>query len=327
MELIDVLLRVHLLFSRKILYTIGVIIMDKNIKVVYMGTPDFAVPALEMLISKTNVVLVVTQPDKETGRKKELTMSPVKKIALANKIPVFQPSKIRNDFTLIEEIQPDLIVTCAYGQILPPELLAIPRLGAINIHASLLPKYRGSAPIQWALLNGEEKTGITLMYMDAGMDTGDIIDTVEYAIKPTDNCGSLHDILAKLGAELLAKNLPLIIKKEAPRKKQDDKMASLAPRIMREDEQIDLNDQGQNIINKIRAFNPWPLAYLKTAFYEFKVLEADFIPQKNIKVGQVFLTKTSLGIGVIDGIIYFTKIKPLGKKEMDIKSYLNGLKR
>ena len=300
--------------------------MNKNIKVVFMGTPDFAVSSLETLIENTNVVLVVCQPDKEVGRKKELTMCPVKRKALENNIEVFQPKKIREDFARIKEIQPDLIVTCAYGQILSQEILDIPRIAAINIHASLLPKYRGSAPIQWVLINGEEKTGISLMYMDAGMDTGDVFATLEYKIKDEDNYGTLHDALAGMGATILKENLEDIINDKTKRIKQNDNNATYAPRINRIDELIDLNDMGKNIINKIRAFNPYPLAYLKHENFEFKVIEAIFVSKDNTKVGKIIKEKDKLGIEVKDGIIYFTKIKPIGKKIMDIKSFINGLK-
>ncbi len=300
--------------------------MDKNIKVIFMGTPDFAVPALEMLIEQTNVVLVVTQPDKAVGRKKLIEPSPVKKVAVSHQIPVFQPNKVRNDFTQISKMQPDLIVTCAYGQILPQELLDIPRHGAINIHASLLPKYRGSAPIQWALLNGDSKTGITLMYMNAGMDTGDIIDTVEYEIKPSDNYGTLHDILSQLGAALLEKNLKALVADTASRFKQNETQATLAPKIEHQDELIDLHEPGMKIINQIRALSPYPLAYLKVGEYEFKVLEAEFVKKTKTEVGKIELTKISFGVEVSDGIIYLKKVKPIGKKIMDIKSYLNGIK-
>ena len=300
--------------------------MNKNIKVVYMGTPDFALPVLDMLIKETTVVLVVTQPDKETGRKKELTMSPVKKLALENNIPVFQPHKIREDFEIIRQAKPDLIVTCAYGQILPQALLDIPPLGAINVHASLLPKYRGSAPIQHVLLNGEKETGITLMYMDAGMDTGDIISQAKYSIKPDDTCGTLHDILANMGRDLLQQELESIITKTCHWEKQDNALATMAPPIKRENELIDLNMPGEKIINKIRAFNPWPLADLKIANYEFKVLEATFSPLEKSEVGKVEITKNDFKIMVKDGVILLKKIKPIGKKVMDIKSYLNGLR-
>lgn len=299
----------------------------KDVKVVFMGTPDFSVPVLEMLIEETNVVLVVTQPDKEVGRKRELRPSPVKEVALKNNIAVFQPEKIRKDFELIKEIKPDLIVTCAYGQILPQELLDMPTLGAVNVHASLLPKYRGSAPIQWVLLNGEEETGITLMYMDAGMDTGDMIAKSVYKIKDSDNVGTLHDILSVMGANLLKDNLENIVEGRAKRLKQNDEDATLAPMIKREDEQIDINEDGVKIVNKIRALSPWPLAYIRIKEEEFKVIKARFEEKSNYEIGKVEVEKNSLGIHVKNGVLYLEVIKPLGKKEMDIKSYLNGISK
>ena len=185
----------------------------KDLKVIFMGTPDFAVPVLEELIKNTKVVLVVTQPDKEVGRKRNLEASPVKELALKNNILVFQPEKIRNDYETILKTPADIIITCAYGQIIPPVILNYPSLGCINVHASLLPKYRGGAPIHHALINGDDKTGITIMYMDEGMDSGDIITQEEYLIKNTDNVLTLHETLAKMGAKLLINTLPSIINK------------------------------------------------------------------------------------------------------------------
>lgn len=300
--------------------------MNKNVKVVFMGTPDFAVPTLKKLIEQTDVVLVVTQPDKEVGRKHEIKISPVKEVAIENNIKIFQPLRIREDFAIIKNLKPDLIVTCAYGQILPQELLDIPHLGCINVHASLLPKYRGSAPIQYALLNGDKETGITLMYMNAGMDTGDIIVQEKYQIKKSDTSGILHDILADIGANLLAKNLDNIVNGNVKRIKQDSAKATIAPRIIREDEMLNLNEKGEKIINKIRALNPWPLAYLKYENLDFKVIEAEFVNKPNTIVGQIQMEKDKLGIEVENGIIYFKKIKPIGKNIMDIKAYLNGVK-
>lgn len=297
----------------------------KDVKVVFMGTPDFAVPVLKMLIEEVNVVMVVTQPDKEVGRKKEIRKSPVKLVAEENNIPVFQPVKIRNDYKEIEAIKPDLIITCAYGQIIPEGLLNIPKFGSVNVHASLLPKYRGSAPIQWCLINGEDKTGITLMYMDVGMDTGDIIKSQEYKIKESDNVGTLHDILSNMGASLLKENLSDIISGKSKREKQDEEMATYASMIKREDEHLDFNDLGQNIINKIRAFCPWPLANIIIDNEEMKIVEAGFIKNNNCVPGKVReVTKKCLGIDCKDGTIYLEKVKPFSKKNMTIESYLNG---
>lgn len=297
----------------------------KDKRIVFMGTPDFAVEILKMLIDTTNVVLVVTQPDKLVGRKKELMKSPVKKEAELNHIPVFQPSRIREDFEMIRDLEPDLIVTCAYGQILPRDLLFIPKCGAINVHASLLPKYRGSAPIQWSLLNGDEKTGITLIYMDQGMDTGDMIAKEELVIEGSDDVGILHDKLSVMGAQLLRDNLEAIFVGVAPREKQINSEATIAPMIKRCDEHLDFSFSGKEVINKIRAFHPWPLANFILDGEEIKVLQAEFKKGKNTKPGVITVAnKKELGIDVLDGIIYLKRIKPNGKKEMEIASFLNG---
>lgn len=220
----------------------------KDKKVIFMGTPDFSVPVLEMLIASTNVVLVVTQPDKMVGRKQELIYSPVKKVALENNIPVFQPSRIKKDYSKLKALDIDLIVTCAYGQIVPKEVLDMPKYGCINVHASILPKYRGSAPIQWALFNGENKTGVTIMYMDEGVDTGDIITFSEIPILAEDNVATLHDKLSILGADTLKLCLPEILNGTAKREPQSANF-SLAPMIKREDERLDFNNTGIQIIN------------------------------------------------------------------------------
>ena len=298
-----------------------------DLKVIFMGTPDFSVPILEYLINNTNVVLVVTQPDKEVGRNKELSFSPVKKTALKYSKEVFQPIKIRKDYQKILDLKPDLIITCAFGQILPKEILESARLGSLNVHASFLPKYRGASPIQWALLNGDKKTGVTLMYMDEQMDTGDIINQLECDISDDDNVGSLHDKLSFLGVEILKQELPKIIKGTNNRIKQNNEKATYTKMIERKDELIDFNVNGNSIINKIRAFNPWPLAYFKLNNNEIKVYEAYFEKKDVSQIGKVILSKNSLGITCKDGIIFLTRIKPFGKKEMDIKSFINGLKK
>ncbi len=297
----------------------------KNLKVIFMGTPLFAVPVLKKLVENTQVVLVVTQPDKLVGRKQNITKSPVKVEAERNNIPVFQPTKIRNDYEFILKTEADIIITCAYGQIIPESILEYPQCGCINVHASLLPKYRGGAPIHWCLINGEEKTGITIMYMDKEMDTGDIISQREYSIKKTDNVGTLHEILADMGASLLIETLPSIINKTNKRLKQNNDEASYAFNIKREDELLDFSLSGKEIINKIRGLNPWPLAYFKLDNLEIKVLEASFKTETVKEVGVIEkISKKSLGISCRDGIIYLEKIKPFGKKIMNIGDYLNG---
>lgn len=296
---------------------------DKN--VVFMGTPEFAVPVLEMLIEKTNVIMVVTQPDKIVGRKKEIKFSPVKEVAIKHNIEVFQPSKIRLDYEPLKDLDIDLIVTCAFGQILPKEVLDLPKYGSINVHASILPKYRGSAPIEYAIMNGDKKTGVTIMYMDEGMDTGDIIKISKLPIEDNDTGGSIHDKLSILGKDTLECTLKDIFNGNITRIKQGDEF-SIAPKITREDEHIDFNNNGINIINKIRAFNPSPLANIIIDNKEIKVLAAKFVKKDVNKVSEIVeIDKDKLGISCKDGIIYLSTVKPMGKNIMDIKSFLNGI--
>lgn len=290
-----------------------------------MGTPEFSLEPLKVLIEKTNVVLVVTKPDAYVGRKKVLTPSPVKELALENNIKVITPLSIKKEYQSIIDAKPDIIVTCAYGKIIPKVLIDYPKYGCINIHASLLPKYRGAAPIQWALINGEKETGITLMYMDEFMDTGDIIDKVTYKIKDSDDIGSLHKELSILGGNILEDNLEYLVSGNINRIKQNDEDATYAPMIEREMEELDFNDTGKNIINKIRAFSPWPLTKTSINGEEVKIVKAHF--EEGIsEINKLYVEKEKLGIGVIDGIVYIDIIKPIGKNNMEIKNYLNGKK-
>lgn len=297
----------------------------KDKRVVFMGTPDFSLEPLKVLIEKTNVVLVVTKPDAYIGRKKVLTPSPVKALATKHNIPVVTPISIKKEYQSIIEAKPDLIVTCAYGKIIPKILIDYPKYGCVNIHASLLPKYRGAAPIQWALINGESETGITLMYMDEFMDTGDIIDKVIYKIKEDDDIGTLHSELSFLGGKILSDNLENLLTGNVTRIKQNDEEATYAPMIEREMEELNFNDRGKNVLNKIRAFSPWPLTKTMIKDEEVKVIKAHFVNCKS-EVNKLYVEKNKLGIGVLDGIIYFDIIKPIGKNNMDIKNYLNGKK-
>lgn len=297
----------------------------KNKNIVFMGTPDFSVPVLKMLIENTNVLLVVTQPDKIVGKDKTVSFNPVKKLALEENIPVFQPMRIRKDFEKLKNLDIDLIVTCAYGQIIPKEVLDMPKYGCINVHASILPKYRGSAPIQWCLFNNDDVTGVTIMYMDEGMDTGDIIKIKEIPILDSDNVGTLHDKLSKLGCNLLLEVLPTIFNKTNDRIKQGNNY-TMAPMIKREDERLDFNEEGKKIIGKIKGLNPWPLANIIINNQEIKVLEAEFVQKKVDNTGIIKeIDKKNLGITCKDGIIYLKKIKPSGKKVMEINSFLNGI--
>lgn len=298
----------------------------KKVRTIFMGTPEFAIPVLESLLKISDVVCVVTKPDALVGRKKVLTPSPIKEFAIKENIPVLTPSKLKEEYHSILDYEPELIVTCAYGKIVPKIILDYPKYGCINIHASILPKYRGSAPMQWAIINGEKETGITLMYMDEKMDTGDIIDIVKIPILDDDDLGSIHDKLSLLGSSILEKNFTKIINNNISRVKQDDAKATLAPMITREMELLDFNDYGKNIINKIRAFSPYPLTRTMINNEEVKIVKARFIKKENTNVGNLIITKNDLGFECLDGIIYLEIIKPVGKKEMPIKSYLNGLK-
>lgn len=298
----------------------------KNPRIVFMGTPEFAVPILEILIENYQVVLVVTQPDKPVGRKQIMSSSPIKEVALNHQIPVFQPTKIRTDYEKIKEVKPDLIITCAYGQIIPKEVLEIPTIACFNVHASLLPKYRGGAPIHKVLINGEKETGITIMYMDEGMDTGDMVAKEVLKIEEEDNVGTLHEKLSIMGANLLKKTLPSIINQTNYREKQKEEEASYAYNIKREEEHLDFNKTGKELIHQIRGLNPWPTANFILDEKEYKVLEAEFIPKANLEPSKIIeIQKDKLGISCADGIIYVTKLKPFGKKIMSTKDFLNGL--
>lgn len=297
----------------------------KDLRVVFMGTPDFAVPVLEKLILNTKVVLVVSQPDKCVGRKRELVPTQVKKKALEYNIPVFQPEKVKLDYEEIVLARPDIIITCAYGQIIPKALLDLPRLGCINVHASLLPYLRGGAPLHHAIIDGYKETGVTIMYMDEAMDTGDIISSVTYPLKDTDTVGTVHDNLMEMGANLLMETLPSIIKGTNKRIKQDNSKATYAYNISRSDEHLDFSGSGLLVERKVRGLNPWPLANTLFDDEEIKIISGYFVLGKSIPKKINVVTKDSLGIGCSDGIYYVTALKPSGKKVMDIKSYLNGM--
>jgi len=301
----------------------------KDIKAIFMGTPEFAVPILEELIKKLNVIMVVTQPDKEVGRDHKIKYSPIKEVALKHHIPVYQPTKIRKEYDEVINKNADIIITCAYGQIIPEEILNNPRLGCINVHASLLPRLRGGAPLHHAIIDGETKTGITIMYMDKNMDTGDIISTREYLIKEKDNVGILHDNLSIMGRDLLIETLPSIIDGTNNRIKQDDSKATYAYNITREDEHLDFNKPSREIYNKIRGLYPFPTAYMKIDGKEIKVLESHIgTKEVNLSPGTIAeLSKEGIGIATQDKIIYITKLKPFGKKEMDAISYINGINK
>lgn len=235
------------------------------LRIVFMGTAELACASLEALAKSPefNVVAVVTQPDKPKGRELKLQPSAVKALALQLNIPVLQPIKARAEefVAKLRELNPDLIVVVAYGQILPQTILDVPRLGCLNVHTSLLPKHRGAAPIQWAILDGEKETGVTIMQMDAGLDTGDILAQTQTPILPNDNSQTLHDRLAKLGAELLLETIPGVAAGSILPRKQSEEGSSYARKISKEDGKLDWNEPAEKLWNKIRAFTPWPGAF------------------------------------------------------------------
>ena len=299
----------------------------QDLRVIFMGTPVFSVPILTELINNTKVVMVVTAPDAYVGRKRILTPCPIKELALAHQIPVFSPDKIRHDYEPIKELQPDIIITCAYGQIISQVILDIPRLGCINIHASLLPKYRGGAPIHHVLINGEKETGITLMYMDKGMDTGDIIKKATIPIAPDDQLDTLSHKLSVLGAQLMLENLPSIIDGTNERTRQNDEEATLAPLIKREHEHLDFAKTKEDLYNLLRALSPNPYPYFILDGLEYKVVEAKPIdgcgtPGTITEVGDDYLI-----IMGSNGGLKITKIKPFGKTIMLVRDYFNGIKK
>lgn len=292
-----------------------------------MGTPEFSVPILKMLIKNYNVVGVVTQPDREVGRKKVLTPSPIKQTAMEFNISVITPEKLRIEYEKVLAFKPDIIVTCAYGQILPNEILNYPKYGCINVHASLLPKYRGGAPIQRAIMNGEVKTGITIMYMNEGMDTGDMIEKKELIIENDDNYDEVSKKLSVIGTDLLEDVLPKVIKGKIKRTIQDNEEATYAPIIKREDEKLDFNKTTFEIYNHIRALSTTPGAY---AILDKKVVKiyssrmSDHI-HPNKKNGEIVkIYDDGIGISTSDSEIVITDIKIEGKNKMSVKQYLNG---
>lgn len=300
--------------------------MDK-VKVVFMGTPDFAVPILEGLIENYDVIGVVSQPDKRVGRKQELVNTPIKEVALKYDIPVFQPVKIKEEYDDILSLNPDIIVTCAYGQLIPKEILDYPRFGCINVHGSLLPKLRGGAPIHWAIINGYKKTGMTIMYMDTKMDSGDIISQRETEITDSDNLESLYDRMSLIGRDLLLDTMPSIIEKTNSRIKQNEDEVTFGLNVKREEEHIDFNKTSREVFNLIRGLSPIPGANAVLDEKEMKVYSS-IISDKhpNGKCGEITnIYKNGIGVCCGDGEIILTDIKPFGKKRMDASSYLNGV--
>ena len=300
-------------------------------KAVFMGTPDFAVPTLQKMIDMgIEITAVVTQPDKAKGRGKKVIYSPVKECALAHDLPVYQPVRIRKEPEFIQtlrDMQPDVIVVVAFGQILPKEILDIPRLGCVNVHASLLPKFRGAAPIQWSIIDGEEVTGVTTMLMDVGLDTGDMLLKTEIPVDPKETGGSLHDKLAAVGGELLEKTLIGLEAGTIVPEKQDDSQAGEYARMLdKELGHIDFNQPAVVIERLIRGLNPWPSAYTYLNGKTLKIWAAAVKDETSDKEpGELTeVTKHSVGVQTGDGILMLEEVQLEGKKRMSADAFLRG---
>ena len=296
----------------------------KDLNVLFMGSPSFSVSVLEELNKNVNVVGVVTAPDAYVGRKKVLTMCPVKEKAISLGLKVYSPIKLRSDYEFIKELNPDMIITCAYGQILCEEILNIPKLGCFKLHGSLLPKYRGGAPIHYALLNGDEKTGITLMYMDEGMDSGDMIAKEEIKIEDNDNIESLTNKLSIIASNMIIKYLPSLIDGTNNRVKQDISKVTFSPIITREDEHLDFNVTAKEIFNRYRMLSPNPLPNIKIDDIEYKIAECKIVDASGKVSTVVSKDKNSFTIMAKDKGIMVSKIKPIGKNIMNVKDFFNG---
>nr|WP_246625030.1 methionyl-tRNA formyltransferase [Fictibacillus nanhaiensis] len=297
-------------------------------KILFMGTPDFSVPVLRQLVEDGyDVVGVVTQPDKPVGRKKEIKQTPVKEEALKHGISVYQPLKLRENYEEILALQPDLIVTAAYGQILPKAILELPKHGCINVHASLLPKYRGGAPIHKSIIDGNEKTGITIMYMVEKLDAGDILTQVEVTIEEKDHVGSMHDKLSEAGAKLLSETIPMLVEGSIQPIPQKEEEVTFAWNITREQEKIDWTLSGVEIYNHIRGLHPWPVAFTFLNGLPLKVwwgekAETNIQAEPGTIIG---IHQKGLQVATGDQTsIIITDLQLSGKKRMLASDYLKG---
>lgn len=304
-------------------------------KIVFMGTPEFSVKILKELNEKYGVALVVTQPDKLVGRKKTLKFSPVKEFAVSNNIQVFQPVNIKEDHQMIIDLKPDIIITAAYGQIIPKVLLDLPFYGAINVHGSLLPRYRGGAPIQRAILNKDLETGITIMYMAKKMDSGDIISQRSIAIESNDTTKSLFEKLSVLGRDLLMETLPLIFLKKNEKIAQDESLVTYAKNLKREEELIDWDSSVFDLEAKVRAFYSDPGTYTRIDGVSLKVYQLEILDCENAinshrenANGEIIkIFPDSIGVKMSDGVIIIKEVQLVGKKRMPAKDFLNGAGR
>ena len=298
-------------------------------KIIFMGTPDFSIPSLNSIYkSNHELAAIVTTPDKERGRGRKITFTPVKQFAVERNIPVYQPEKLKSNFEFIDqmkELHPDLFVVVAF-RILPKEVFEIPKFGSFNLHASFLPKYRGAAPIQWALINGEKETGLTTFKLAEKVDTGNIYLQEKVEIFPTDNFETLHDRMSLLGAELVLKTVDLIESENYELKQQDDSLASPAPKITKEICLIDWNKPAEEIHNRVRGLSPYPAAYFVYNNKVLKVYKTEIVEKNDLKPFQIHQTKTELFVGCGKDALRILEIQQEGKKRMNTEEFLRGFR-
>jgi methionyl-tRNA formyltransferase len=302
------------------------------LRIIYMGTPELAATSLKTLLNEPafEIAAVVTQPDRPKGRDLKLQPSPVKKIALSAGLPVLQPEKARDESFIVElrRLQPELIAVAAFGQILPKGILELPRFGCLNVHTSLLPKYRGAAPIQWAILNDETETGITIMKMDADLDTGDILTQRATPIRPEDNAETLHDRLAQHGAELLVQTIPDYVAGKIQPRPQPAGQATHAPKIKKEDGRIDWRLPARAIWNRVRAFTPWPGAFTFLPAQPqpqlLKIWQAEVVFAVGTPGEVVSADKTGIVIGCSEDALRVTMLQREGGRKMSVQEFLTG---
>lgn len=297
-----------------------------KLRVVFMGSPEFSLPSLKALPGKFSVVGVVTQPDREAGRGRSLTPPPVKVLAEELGIPVIQPNRLKEPEAMakLQEWAPDLIVVAAFGQILRQSVLDLPPFGCINVHGSLLPRWRGAAPIQAAILHGDEQTGITIIKMDAGVDTGDMLSQRSTPILPEDTAATLSTRLAALGADLLMETLPQYLSGKLKPQPQNHELATYASMLKKEDGLLDLSQAAEDLSRKVRAMNPWPGAYILWQGQPLKIHQAHAVPEAGRTPGNTTVYKGNPALVTSAGLLVLDEVQPAGKKPMPGKMFLNG---
>ena len=301
----------------------------KNLKIVFMGSPDFAVPSLRALAENFSVLGVITQPDRPAGRGRKLTPPPVKVLANELGLPVVQPEKLHQDpqaMSQLQSWQPDVIAVAAFGQLLKPEVLDLPPYGCINVHGSLLPRWRGATPLNAAILHGDTETGITIMKMDVGLDTGPMIRKRTIPIQVDDTAGTLFREMANLGATLLVETLPPYVRGEIEPVPQNDALATYAPMLKKSDGELDFGRPAEELARKIRAFNPWPGTFFNWSGNSVKVHEAHSIDKTSPGIGMFTHVGEFPAVGTGKGVLVLDQLQPAGKKSMSGEVFLRGAK-